>query len=1239
MSGGVMSEAAVAGQGFVHLHLHTEYSLLDGAIRIKDLTARLKELCMDSCAITDHGVMYGTVNFYREMKKAGIHAIIGCECYVAPRGRSQKEGVVDREPYHLILLAMDQEGLINLNRLVSAGFSEGFYYRPRIDRELLEKYSAGLIALSACLAGEIPQALLEDRFEDARQTAIWYDSVFGRGNFYLEIQSNSIPAQARVNAHLIRLSIETGIPLVATNDCHYMRKEDAKAHDILLCMQTGKHVSDKDRMRMPTDDFYLRSEQEMRDFFPNIPSAIDNTVRIAERCKAGYIFGDIHLPSFDIPDLYHDNESYLRNLSIDGLYSRFKSMDGEIDIDSYLKRLEYELSVIVQMGFTDYFLIVWDFIKYARDHEIMVGPGRGSGAGSLVAFALMITNIDPMRYNLIFERFLNSERVNMPDFDIDFCYERRPEVIDYVTKKYGSDRVAQVITFGTLAARACVRDVARALELPYSESDRIAKMIPGMPGVKIKDALDTSPDLMGAYKSEPLVKEVIDTAILFEGMPRHASTHAAGVVISSRPLTELAPLSKNDESIVVQFDKNNVEQIGLLKFDFLGLRTLTVLRDAAEMVIENKGIWINYDSISLDDQNIFKMISRGETEGVFQLESAGMTSFMTDLMPNSIEDIIAGISLYRPGPMDQIPKYVSGRHNRSAIQYDHPLLEPILDVTYGCMVYQEQVMQIVRDLAGFSMGQSDNIRRAMSKKNASLMEKYRELFLFGGPDELGRMVDGAVNRGVPENVAKKIYEDVALFSGYAFNKSHAAAYAVVGYYTAYMKYYHPTEFMTAMLNSFRGNLTQTAWYVSCCRKMGIEVLSPDINKSRARFTTDGEKKIRVGLSAIKNAGENAIMHLITDRENGGLFLSYGDFLRRIFPMDVNRKMIESLILASALDSFGIPRSSMMAALDPYLQLLASSRNRVMDGQLSLFGMVEKEEASIKEPEYPTIPEYSASEMLSREKEVLGLYISGHPLEEYKHVIAHCTDTDSSVFIPSSSEDSVVSGNPISDNTYVRMAGLLQARTTKTTKNSKIMAFLTMEDMLGTYEVIVFPETFNKYSSILQENRVLLIEGRVSMKEDEPPKLLAQNILELTPNMDLPSPKKNSYYREKHDNLTMPGKDRKPIEVSYPVFEKYDNHHTEDTVSNDSRDKTDLMDADNNEIGQRLCIRYFGDEKDAAFRRLLSTLEYFHGRMRVVIFFASSGKRVLLPERYAVDPQNEILKQIAVQYGFDNLAIF
>ena len=1240
---------AVPGSGFVHLHLHTEFSLLDGAIRIKALAARLRELGQTSCAITDHGVMYGTVDFYRIMKAEGIHPIIGCECYVAPRGRMQKEGNADRDPYHLILLAKDQTGLMNLNRLVSAGFSEGFYYRPRIDRELLEKYHEGLIALSACLAGEVSQAIIGEQYEEARKTAEWYDRVFGRDNFFLEIQSNTIPVQARVNAHLIRISAETGIPLVATNDCHYMLREDAKAHDVLLCMQTGKHISDKDRMRMPTEDFYVRSEAEMRDFFPNIPSAIENTVRIAQRCDAGYVFGDIHLPSFEIPSAYTDHEKYLRDLSLTGLAKRLDGKPESAKRDQYMERLDYELTVINQMGFTDYYLIVWDFIKYARDHEIMVGPGRGSGAGSLVAYSLAITNIDPMKYNLIFERFLNSERVSMPDFDIDFCYERRPEVISYVTRKYGADRVAQVITFGTLAARACVRDVARALEMPYSDTDRLAKMIPGTPGMTIQKALELSTELKSSYDTQALVREVIDTAILFEGMPRHASTHAAGVVISGRPLTDLAPLSKNDESIVVQFDKNNVEAIGLLKFDFLGLRTLTVLRDAAEYVMENRGIWIDYDQIPLDDPEVYRMISRGDTEGIFQLESSGMTNFMTELMPETLEDIIAGISLYRPGPMDQIPKYVKARHDKSSLAYDHPLLEPILNVTYGCMVYQEQVMQIVRDLAGFSMGQSDNIRRAMSKKKAALMETYRKLFIYGGEDDLGRHVDGALARGVPEKIANKLYDDVAQFSGYAFNKSHAAAYAVVGYYTAYMKYYYPTEFMAAMLNSFRGNLNQTSWYVACAKKMGIRILPPDVNKSMLKFTTEGADAIRIGLSAVKNAGEGAIARLIEERTSGGEYVSYGDFLRRMQKVDLNKKMIESFIFASALDGFGVSRAAMAAALDPYLSLLQSARRRAMDGQISLFGTVgDSGDDTVVEPSYPPVEEFKAAERLSREKEVLGLYISGHPLEDYTLAIANRTDTDSSAFLTGNAEEEILTDHTVNDNDRVKMAGILLSRSTKTIRNTEMMAFLNMEDMMGTFEVIVFPEALRKYAPILQENRVLKVTGKVRIRLDEAPKLVAEHIEVLLPNDEekykapeppdrragsqtrRPAPKREvTVVERKHED-----RQSQPSESS---------NETRDEQPSDRRNETrDVQPAENSVMYkdvQRLCIRYYGTEKDEGFHRLLSMLEYFHGSMPVIVALPGEKRSIRLPEKFAVDPQNDILKEFARVFGFDNLAIF
>jgi len=1212
-----MASETVPMQGFVHLHLHTEYSLLDGAIRIRSLAKRLKELGMNSCAITDHGVMYGTVDFFRIMEEEGIHPIIGCECYVAPRNRFNKEGSADREPYHLILLAKDNEGLKNLNRLVSAGFTEGFYYRPRIDRELLEKYSGGLIALSACLAGEVAQAVMKDQFEEAKQTALWYDGVFGRGNYYLEIQANTIPAQARVNQHLIRISQETGIPLAATNDCHYMRKEDAKAHDVLLCMQTGKHISDKDRMRMPTDDFYIKSEEEMRSFFPNIPSAIDNTTLIASMCQASYTFGVTHLPSFDIPAGFPDHDSFLLSLAQEGLTRRLLDIGDMTLHQTYRERLSYELSVISKMGFTDYFLIVWDFIKYARDKGIMVGPGRGSGAGSLVAYALAITNIDPLRYGLIFERFLNSERVSMPDFDIDFCYERRPEVIEYVTAKYGEDRVAQVITFGTLAARACVRDVARALEVPYAESDRLAKMIPFAIGMTIHKALELSPDLKSTYDNNQAAKDVLDTAILFEGMPRHASTHAAGVVISNGPLTDIAPLSKNDESVVVQFDKNNVEAIGLLKFDFLGLRTLTVMRDTAEMVLVNRGISIDYDHIPMDEQKVYEMIGHGDTEGIFQLESAGMTNFMTELAPTSIEDIIAGISLYRPGPMDQIPRYVKARHDPSLIHYDHPLLEPILNVTYGCMVYQEQAMQIVRDLAGFSMGQSDNIRRAMSKKKLSIMEKYREMFIFGGIDELGRTVDGAVRHGVPEKTAEKIFDDVTQFAGYAFNKSHAAAYAVIGYYTAYLKYHYPTEFMAAMLNSFRGNLSQAAWYVGCCKKMGLTVLAPDVNCSQAKFTTEGEGCIRIGLAAVKNVGESAINQLTGERTLNGSFTSFGDFLRRMFKLDMNRKMMESLVLASALDCFAIPRSQLLAAMDPFLTQLASSKKNQMDGQLSLFGLTDAAaDTSLSEPQYPGTEEFSISEKLAKEKEVLGLYVSGHPLEEYKDSIAYSTNTDSSAFVSASGEEETVAERVLMDQDLVIMAGLLLNRTTKTTKRQELMAFLQMEDLLGGYEVIVFPKVFQTYAQLLQENRVLLIRGRVSIREDEPPKLIAESFSELSKNASDRKADPVTSKRELHPyrpGMQSAAKEQEPEELT----------------------ETAATSAD----PQRLGIRYEGTSGDPGFKRLLAALAYFHGPMQVVIFLSAQKKNIKLPSEYWVDPSNEILSAISAICGKDNMAIF
>ncbi|MBO4927157.1 MAG: DNA polymerase III subunit alpha [Clostridiales bacterium] len=1219
--------AETASQGFVHLHLHTEYSLLDGAIRIKKLAARLKELGMTSCAITDHGVMYGAVDFYKAMQEEGIHPIIGCEVYVAPRGRFMKENE-DRNYYHLVLLAKNDEGLVNLNRLVSAGFTEGFYYKPRIDHELLEKYSEGLIALSACVSGEVATYILKKEPEKAKETALWYDGVFGRGNFYLEIQSNQMPEQAKVNQHMILLSNETGIPLVATNDCHYMNREDATAHEVLLCMQTGKKMSDPDRMKMPTDDFYIKSEEEMRSYFHSVPSAIDNTTKIASMCHAGYTFNQIHLPAFDVPLEYADAEDYLRHLCDEGLKKRLEWCDNDEVIAKYRERAEYEMSVITSMGYTDYYLIVWDFIHYAKENHIMVGPGRGSGAGSLVAYALTITNIDPIKYGLIFERFLNNERVSMPDFDVDFCYERRQEVIDYVTRKYGADRVAQVITFGTLAAKACIKDVARALDVSYTESDRICKMVPNNLGITISDALKSSPDLKNEYENSDIVKQVIDTALLFEGMPRHASTHAAGVIISAKPLTEIAPLAKNDESVVVQFAKANSEEIGLLKFDFLGLRTLTVMRDTAQMVLENQGVEIDFDRIPMDEPAVFDMISRGDTEGVFQLESSGMTSFMMDLKPSSLEDIIAGISLYRPGPMDQIPKYVAARHDPSSIKYDHPLLEPILNMTYGCMIYQEQVMQIVRDLAGFSMGQSDNIRRAMAKKKASLMEKYRQTFIYGGKDEKGRDVPGAIANGVSEPVARKIFDDVTQFAGYAFNKSHAAAYAVVGYFTAYLKYHYPTEFMAAMLNSFLGSQSQSAWYTSVAKKMGISILPPSVNKSSVRFSTEGDKAIRIGLTAVKNVGENAVRKLVIDREVNGDFTSFGDFLRRSENLEINKKMIESLILSSAMDEFGIPRAQMIGAVEPYLNRLSASKRQSMEGQISIFSLLgEEATASADEPVLPNVSEFPMEEKLAKEKEMVGLYISGHPLNSYTNAMA-LANTDSTSFLRTIDPD-VASGRVLTDKEEVIMAGLISGRNQKTTKTGKFMCFLRIEDLYGDYETIVFPDAYSKCGAIINSSRALLIRGRVQVDDDEV-KLIMEDCVALSrddePLCQLPAPS--------------------PRNGGYARKQKYDRQRQAPAPAASAEPASSQESADPSEKSekprvstQKLAIRYFGSSDDEGYKRLLATCAYFHGSTPVYVALPKEKRSLRLPTEYDIEWNRDICEILVKEFGIENISLF
>lgn len=1065
---------------FVHLHVHTEYSLLDGANRIKDLIRRTAELGMKSIAITDHGVMYGVIDFYKEALKNGIKPILGCEVYTAARTRFDKQPGLDADQGHLVLLARNMEGYKNLMKVVSSGFTEGFYYKPRIDMEMLEGHSAGLIALSACLSGDVAKALLRNDYAKARTTALKFDGVFGHGYFYLELQSNGIEEQNLVNVGLMKLSKETGIPLVATNDAHYLRREDARAHEVLLCIQTGKKITDEDRMRFSTDDFYIKSPAEMQALFKNIPEALENTVKIAESCNLELEFNKLHLPEYKVPDGSEPFE-YLRMLCYEGLKQR--GADGRAE------RLEYELSVIKQMGYVDYFLIVWDFIKYAKDNGIMVGPGRGSAAGSLVAYCLGITSIDPIKYSLLFERFLNPERISMPDIDIDFCYERRQEVIDYVVRKYGKERVAQIITFGTMAARAAIRDVGRALDIPYGEVDIVAKMIPFQIGMNIDKAMELNSELRKKYDDDERIEELINTARLLEGMPRHASTHAAGVLISKEPVTEYVPLQKNDDSVTTQFTMGLLEELGLLKMDFLGLRTLTVIRDAVNLISKNHGRNIDIEKLDMDDQNVYKLIGEGKTSGIFQLESAGMTQFMKELQPTSLEDIIAGISLYRPGPMESIPKYIRNKNNPGLVEYAHPLLEKILDVTYGCMVYQEQVMQIVRELAGYSMGRADLVRRAMSKKKHEVMRKERENF-----------VNGAVLNGVDDKTADKIFDEMMDFASYAFNKSHAAAYAVIAYQTAWFKYYYPVEFMAASMNSFLGSSDKVSQYVHESKIMGIDVLPPDINESDVRFSVSGGK-IRFGMAAVKNVGEGAVSELIAERNSKGVFRSFRDFCERIDGRDVNKRCVESLIKCGAFDSMGVFRSKLSSVFDKMMDGISQNRKRNMEGQLSLFEMTgsgenSKEKIASEEP-WPEIREFPAKMLLSMEKEMLGLYVSGHPLMEYEKEIARRVTLLSSDLGEApedggeASEQEAVKS--LNDGMIVTVGGIITGKKTKTTKSNNLMAFVTLEDLYGIMEVIVFPTILTKYGELLAEENIVLIKGRISIREEEQPKIICEEV--------------------------------------------------------------------------------------------------------------------------------------------------
>ncbi len=1066
---------------FTHLHVHTEYSLLDGSNKINEYVARVKELGMDSAAITDHGVMFGCIDFYRAAKAAGIKPILGCEVYVAPGSRFDKEiGKEEDRYYHLVLLAENQEGYQNLMKIVSAGFVDGFYYKPRVDLEILEKYHEGIIALSACLAGEVARNVTKGFYEESKKAALRYEEIFGKGNFFLELQDHGIPEQQRVNQQLVRMSRETGIELVATNDIHYTYSTDAEAHDILLCVQTGKRLADEDRMRYEGGQYYVKSVEEMAALFPYAPQALENTHKIAMRCNVDIEFGVTKLPKFDVPEGYNAWE-YLNKLCFDGLATRYSG-----DMEELEERLNYELNVIKNMGYVDYFLIVWDFIRYARDHDIIVGPGRGSAAGSLVSYTLGITKLDPIKYNLLFERFLNPERVSMPDIDVDFCFERRQEVIDYVVEKYGKDRVVQIVTFGTMAARGVIRDVGRVMDLPYAQCDSIAKMIPTELNITIEKAMKMNPELRGLYEADETVKKLIDMSRRLEGLPRHTSMHAAGVVISQKPVVEYVPLSRaSDGSLVTQFTMTTLEELGLLKMDFLGLRTLTVIQNAAKLVERDKGVVLDMDHIDYDDKKVYAMLGAGKTEGVFQLESGGMTSFMKELKPGSLEDVIAGISLYRPGPMDFIPQYIRGKNNPDSITYDCPELEPILDATYGCIVYQEQVMQIVRNLGGYTLGRSDMVRRAMSKKKTSVMEKERQNFVYGNEEE---GVPGCINKGISEKVANKIFDDMIDFAKYAFNKSHAAAYAVVAYQTAFLKYYYPVEFMAALMTSVIDNPSKVSEYILSSRRMGIAILPPDINKGESSFSVDGGS-IRYGLSAIKSIGRPVIEGLVEERNLRGGFKTLRDFIERMSGRDINKRTIENFIKAGAFDGIPGNRRQKMMVYVQILDAVNQEKKTAMTGQMSLFDLVSEEEKEAYEIRMPDVEEYPKEAKLAFEKEVLGVYISGHPLEEYEQRWRNNITAVTTDFLPDEE-----TGMPrVIDNSKVTVGGMITGKTIKYTKTNKVMAFLTVEDLVGTVEIVVFPRDYEKNAQLMEEDDKVFIQGRVSAEDEKASKLICENI--------------------------------------------------------------------------------------------------------------------------------------------------
>jgi DNA polymerase-3 subunit alpha len=1099
----------MTGNKFTHLHLHTEYSLLDGACRIKELIKRAKELNMNSLAITDHGSMYGVIEFYKQAKKEGIKPILGFEAYISPRKMTDKDPQKDKNQYHLVLLAENEEGWQNIIKLCSIGFVEGYYYKPRIDHETLRKYKNGIIALSACLAGEVQSYLLEDNYDEALKTALLYKDIFGENNFFLEMQDHGMEEQKAVNNSLIKISKATGLKLVATNDVHYINKEDAYFHDVLLCIQIQKTIADEDRMKFPSDEFYLKSYEEMAELFP--AEAMENTAEIADRCNVVLDFNTVHLPEYKIPEGYEKSE-YFRRICQEGLRLRYKDITEEIQ-----QRLNYEIGIIEQMGYVDYFLIVWDFIKYARDNNIMVGPGRGSAAGSLVAYSMEITNIDPLKYNLIFERFLNPERISMPDIDVDFCYERREEVIDYVKEKYGKERVAQIITFGTMAARGAIRDVGRALDMSYGEVDFVAKKIPMTLGMTITSALEVNKELKDLYDSDTKVNKLINLALKVEGLPRHSSTHAAGVLISKEEVTRYVPLSRNKDVITTQFNMIELEELGLLKMDFLGLRTLTVIRDAIELIEQNHNVKIDFGNCKYDDKEVYRMFANADTLGIFQFESSGMRSFLSELKPTEFENLSAANALYRPGPMGQIPIYIKNKLNPEKVSYLHPKLEPILNVTYGCMVYQEQVMQIVRDIGGFTMGRSDLLRRAMGKKKMEVMLKERQNFIYGKKAENGESeISGAVNNGVDEKTANEIYDLMVEFAKYAFPKAHSVAYAALAYETAWLKHYYPVEFMAALISSIMGSSGTVSLYIRECKRLGIEILPPDVNESMGKFTVQNGK-IRFGLAAVKNVGTNVISDIVNVREKKGKFNSFTDFCTKVDPAVLNKRQIESLIKCGAFDFLNVRRSQLMAIYEKTIDSILAQKKRNIEGQFSLFDSLSSE-VTASDEEMPDVPEYNEKAILSMEKEMVGVYLSGHPLSEYEKVMEKYATTNSNEIseIKDGHEET-----GIYDGTKVVLGGIIIKKQNKITKNNNMMAFITLEDLYGTVEGIVFPKIYDNCKDILYEDNIVLVEGSIDASEEEAPKLIINNVTEL---------------KKEHENQTI----QKKLYIKVKNLENYKN---------------------------------------------------------------------------------------------------